>query len=73
VPRRLLIALILCVVLGLLSSWLLPRLGLQMPWYVPLIAFGAIFIGVALNTDWEEELKGDSDESPVSDDVEGER
>lgn len=68
-PRRLLIALILCVLLGALSSWLLPRVGLQLPWYVPLIAFAAIFAGVALNTDWNTELSGDPDESPVRDDV----
>ncbi|MBU6413156.1 MAG: hypothetical protein KGS45_06755 [Planctomycetes bacterium] len=68
--RRLLIALILCVVLGLGSSWLFLRLGVGIPWYVPLIAFAAIFVGVALNTDWSQELKGDVDESPVSDDVE---
>ena len=71
VPRRLLIALILCVLLGLGSSWLFHRLGVGIPWYVPLIAFGAIFAGVALNTDWTNEFKGDPDESPVSDDVDG--
>ncbi len=68
-PRRLLIALILCVGLGVLCSWLLPRVGLNLPWFVPLLAFGAIFAGVVLNTNWNEELRGDPDESPVRDDV----
>jgi hypothetical protein len=59
-------------VLGLGSSWLFARLGVGVPWYVPLLAFAVIFTGVALNTDWGAELKGDPDESPVSDDVDRE-
>ena len=48
----------------------MPRVGLNLPWYVPLIAFAAIFLGVAFNTDWSQELAGDPDESPVSGDSE---
>jgi hypothetical protein len=67
VIRRLFVSFVACLALGICSALLLPRLGLNMPWFVPLLAFFAIFIGAALSTDFSEEVKaGKRPETPES-------
>ena len=65
--RRLFISLVVCIALGVAAAIVLPRMGLNMPWYVPLLAFAAIFVGVAMSTDFSEEIKaGKRPETPES-------
>lgn len=54
-----------CIVLGITTAIILPRMGINMPWYMPLLAFGAIFVGVVLNTDLAAEVEeGKQPETP---------
>ncbi len=48
--RRLLVALILIVMLGVGFYIVLPFYGLRLPPYVPMLCFGAIAVGALLNT-----------------------
>lgn len=48
--RRLLVALILIVLLGVGFYIVLPFYGLRLPPYVPMLCFGAIAVGALLNT-----------------------
>lgn len=65
--RRLFISLLVCIVLGVAAAVVLPRMGMNMPWYVPLLAFGAIFAGVVLNTDLASEVEeGKQPDTPES-------
>ncbi len=43
--RRLLIALFLCIALSLACWLLLPRVGFDVPWWVPLVGFAVILAG----------------------------
>ena len=43
--RRLSIAMILCLIIGLVAWWLLPKYHIDIPWYTTMIAFVAIFVG----------------------------
>ncbi len=68
--RRLFISLLVCIVLGITAAIVLPRMGMNMPWYVPLLAFAAIFIGVVLNTDLAAEIEdGKRPETPDTEDT----
>ena len=71
--RRLFISLVVCIVLGITAAIVLPRMGMNMPWYVPLLAFGAIFVGVVLNTDLAAEVEeGKRPETPENYDTQQE-
>ena len=48
--RRLLVAFILIVLLGVGFYIVLPHYGLRLPPYVPMLCFGAIAVGALLNT-----------------------
>ena len=68
--RRLFISFVVCIALGITTAIVLPRMGINMPWYMPLLAFGAIFVGVVLNTDLGAEVEeGKRPETPDAHDT----
>ena len=57
VARRLFIAFVLIVVVTIVCWFALPRSGLDLPWFVPLIGYGIILLGAFLPVleKWREE------------------
>jgi hypothetical protein len=65
--KRLLIAGLLSAVIAGVCWWLLPRAHIDVPWYVPIVAFGVMLAAALLGArDASEGDDGDEDEPEVA-------
>jgi hypothetical protein len=65
--RRLLIAFFLSILIAVVCWFVLPSVGVPIPWWVPLLAFGAIATPAILSiADWK---PAEPDESPQPQDT----
>lgn len=64
--RRLLVASIFCIIIAVACWWLLPRVGMEIPFYVPLVCFAVIVFGAILRGEEADGDDGEEDEPEIA-------